>query len=112
MSRTFRRRDIEYKHPVSSYCNPKVAGRYTVYDYDECGRWVHRPPTKEEAYQTFRRFHLDSGGVRHSFMLPWARKCDEHKYRAKYRQEITRFLQGRVEDVVLSRLGKFAKQWW
>lgn len=114
MSRTFRRKDIEYIVQGSTYQRSKIAGCYTEGDWDKNARiFVERLPTKEEAFRTFRNLHCD--GRRHYRFIgmpKWGRRLEMKTDRAKHRNKINRFLKGVDDDVVVEVYPKFPSRYW
>lgn len=121
LSRTFRRKNIEYKQSIHpSHDNPNVAGYYTEYDIvkdlqsGHGWRIIHRPPTREELFDKFKIYHLDAGTIRcyYNNLDKYERKLINKINRSRTRKEVTRFVKGIVEDIVICDLGKFPKCFW
>lgn len=114
MSRTFRRKDVEYILQGSSYNRSKIAGYYTERDWDvETGVYTHRLPSKEELFKTFRNLHCD--GKRHYRFIgmpKWGRRQEMKTDRAKHRNKIIRFLKAIDEDVIVEKLPVFPSCYW
>lgn len=116
MSRTFRRKNAEQ---LVSNRGGKIAGVYTEVDrYERTGNGhggypVYREPTKVERFDTFYRLHGDKIGY-HRFqgMKKWARRDIEGSHRARHRQLVSNFLQGKTDDVVHEKLPYFPCWYW
>ena len=116
MSRTIRRKNQDLERFGSLFYTRafghetdwrRVEGEFGFYlGYVQASKEeVHR--SKIYAYGDGKRY-----GTIGSRMNAWARKTEEHKHRRKERAKVVRFMQGKSDDVVITDLARFPKNYW
>lgn len=113
MARTLRRKNyIQTKNTTCGRQGCKINGYYTEYDFDDYGLQLFRPCTEEERFRLYKIAHLDGGGDYNGAMDVTARRLEMKTDRQKVRGEISRFMKGVVEDVIVSEQKKYPFWYW
>lgn len=119
MSRTFRCKNYILENRTSwDLKGSKIAGLYTEYDYvrvrsgtiHKSDTTVYRYPTKDEIFKLFKDYQGESRSSCHRSPCKYHRKFREHEFRLKFKSEISKFIKGSVEDVILSN--QPVNCWW
>lgn len=115
MARTLRRKNyIQANNTTWDRQGCKTNGYYTEYDFADRTSWlkVFRVCTKQEQFKKFKIAHLDGGGDYNGAMDVTARRLEMKTDRQKVRGEISRFMKGVVEDVIVSEQKKYPFWYW